>query len=89
MGFHGFSKIVVLVCEHFLPPLLIALSVVSMEVFAPHKMADIRLIAWQGGGPGSENRSLRNLRTQGFRRMRKCYQLLRMSFTPKKFNREI
>ena len=38
MGFDGFSKIVFLVCEHFLPPLLIALLVVFMEVFAPHKM---------------------------------------------------
>ena len=45
-----------LVCEHFPLPLLIALSVVSMEVFAPHKMAEIRLSAWQRGGPGSENK---------------------------------
>ena len=42
-------------CEHFPPPLLIALSVVSMEVFAPHKMAEIRLSARQRGGPESEN----------------------------------
>ena len=58
MGFHGFSKIVFLVCELFPPPLLIALSVVSMEVFAPHKMAEIRLSAWHRGGPGSENGNL-------------------------------
>ena len=53
MGFHGFSKIVFFVCEHFPPPLIIALSVVSMGVFAPHKMAEITLSAWQRGGPGS------------------------------------
>ena len=34
----------------------IAVSVVSMEVFAPHKMAEIRLSAWHRGGPGSENK---------------------------------
>ena len=43
------------VCEHFPPPLLIALSVVSMEVFAPYKMAEMRLSAWLRGGPVSEN----------------------------------
>ena len=43
------------VCEHFQPPLLIALSVVSMEVFAPHKMAEMRLSARLQGGPGFEN----------------------------------
>ena len=42
MGFHGFSDIVFLLCEHFLSPLLIALSVVSMELWSPHKMAEIR-----------------------------------------------
>ena len=43
MGFHGFSKIVFFfVCEHFPPALLIALSVVSMELWSPHKMAEIR-----------------------------------------------
>ena len=53
----GSLKLLFLVCEHFPPPLLIALSVVYMEVFAPHKMAEIRFMAWQRGGPGSENRA--------------------------------
>ena len=32
---------------HFLPYPPIALSVVSMEVFAPHKMVEIRASAWR------------------------------------------
>ena len=36
----------------YLPPHLpIAVSVVPMEVFAPHKMAEIRASTWQRGGP--------------------------------------
>ena len=35
--------------------LVLALSLVSMEVFAPHKMAEIRASTWQQGGPRPKN----------------------------------
>ena len=41
MGFHGFSKIVFLVCDHFPPPLLIALSVVYGAVVTSQNGRDI------------------------------------------------
>ena len=41
MGFHGLFKVVFSVQKHFLPPLVIALSVVSMELWSHHKMAEI------------------------------------------------
>ena len=39
------------VFDYFPPHLPIVLSVVSMEVFAPRKMAEIRASPWQQGGP--------------------------------------
>ena len=42
MGFYGLFKVVFSVQKHFLPPLVIALSVVSMELWSPHKMVEIR-----------------------------------------------
>ena len=43
MGFHGIYKVSFSVLEHFPPYLAIPLSVVSMGLFAPHKMVEIRL----------------------------------------------
>ena len=40
-----YFKVIFLVYNHFPPYLALALSVVSMELFAPHKMAEIRLSA--------------------------------------------
>ena len=37
--------------NHFLPSLPLASSVVSMMLFAPHKMAEIRSSAWQRERP--------------------------------------
>ena len=56
LGSHELFYCIFSMPKCFPPSLHIALSVVSMEVFAPHKMAEIRLSAWQRGGPGSENR---------------------------------
>ena len=51
MGFHKLFKVVY---EHFLSPLAIVLSVVSMELLSPHKMAEIR--------PVRSNKELPHLR---------------------------
>ena len=40
----------------FTAALILALSVVSIELFSFHKMADIRFRVRQRGGPKSENR---------------------------------
>ena len=37
----------------FPPSMALALSVVSMELMSPHKMADVKLRTYQRGGPGS------------------------------------
>ena len=45
------SKYMLSVLNCFPPSLPLAFSVVSMEVFAPHKMAEIRASTWQLGVP--------------------------------------
>ena len=55
MEFHELSKVVSPVYEYFPPPLVISLSVVSMEPLSPDKMAEIRPRTWQQGAPGPKH----------------------------------
>ena len=41
---------------HFLPFLALALLVVSMDLFSPHTMVEIKLSAWQGQVSERKNR---------------------------------